>query len=157
MHIETERKFLVRDDSWKAAASEAIHMVQGYIAHDGGNTVRVRICGNKAFLTIKGPSANGMSRLEWEKEIPVSDARDLLPLCHGGIIDKTRYIVPEEGGLRFEVDEFHGDNAPLVMAEIELPSEDAPFVRPLWLAEEVTGDRRYYNSYLTVFPFKSWK
>ena len=156
MHVETERKFLVRDSSWKASAVSAVPMVQGYIAHDAGNTVRVRILGDKGILTVKGPSVNGMSRLEWEKEIPLEDARDLIRLCHGGIIDKTRYIVPAGGGLRFEVDEFHGDNAPLVMAEIELPSEDFPFERPQWLGEEVTGDKRYYNSWLTVHPYKGW-
>ena len=156
MHVETERKFLVRDSSWKASAVSAIPMVQGYIAHDAGNTVRVRILGDKGILTVKGPSVNGMSRLEWEKEIPLEDARDLIRLCHGGIIDKTRYIVPAGGGLRFEVDEFHGDNAPLVMAEIELPSEDFPYERPQWLGEEVTGDKRYYNSWLTVHPYKGW-
>ena len=157
MHIETERKFLVRDDSYKKEAVKSYRIKQGYIAHDGGNTVRVRIRDNEGFLTIKGPSRNGMSRAEWEKLIPVADAEALLKLCHGGFIDKTRHIVPCGDGLAFEVDEFHGDNEGLVMAEIELPSDDSQYPRPSWLGEEVTGDKRYYNSFLTRFPYKFWQ
>lgn len=156
MHVETERKFLVKDASYKDEAVKSYRIKQGYIAHDGGNTVRVRVRDNEGFLTIKGPSANGMSRAEWEIGISLADADALLRLCHGGFIDKTRHIVPC-GGLFFEVDEFHGDNEGLVMAEIELPSEDAPFAKPSWLGAEVTGDKRYYNSYLTRCPFKAWK
>lgn len=157
MHIETERKFLVRDDSYKKEAVKSYRIKQGYIAHDGGNTVRVRIRDNEGFLTIKGPSRNGMSRAEWEKLIPVADAEALLQLCHGGFIDKTRHIIPCSDGLAFEVDEFHGDNEGLTMAEIELPGEDVGFPRPSWLGEEVTGDKRYYNSFLTRFPYKFWQ
>ena len=186
MHIETERKFLVLDDSYKKEAVAAHRIAQGYIAHDGGNTVRVRILDGTGILTIKGPSFNGMTRAEWEKEIPLEDAEALLRLCHGGIIDKVRHIVPVPGsgedpfgtfartGLRsnvekgsslepegeslrcFEVDEFRGENEGLVMAEIELGSEDEAFARPAWLGPEVTGDRRYYNSYLSKCPFKQW-
>lgn len=157
MHIETERKFLVRSDAYRAEAVAARHIQQGYIAHDGGNTVRVRILDGQGILTIKGRSLDGgLSRPEWEMEIPTREALDLLPLCHGGHIDKTRHIVPAAGTLVFEVDEFHGDNAGLVMAEIELPSADTPFPRPDWLGEEVTGDKRYYNSYLTQHPYKTW-
>lgn len=157
MNIETERKFLVRDDSFKAEAVRTLRIRQGYIAHEAGKTVRVRIADDRGYLTIKGPSANGISRLEWEREIPLQDAEDLMELCSDGRIDKTRFIVPASGGRKFEVDEFYGDNEGLVMAEIELGSEDEAFVRPAWLGEEVTGDRRYYNSHLLTYPFKAWK
>ena len=110
----------------------------------------------KGVLTIKGRSLDGISRPEWEKEIPLGDALDLFPLCAGGDIDKTRYIVPCGEGRAFEVDEFHGENEGLVMAEIELGAPDEPFARPEWLGEEVTGDKRFYNSYLTKHPFKTW-
>jgi len=166
MNIETERKFLVKDASFKEQAVKAYHIRQGYIAHDSGNTVRIRIRDNQGFLTIKGPSLDGMSRKEWEKEIPLQDARELFLLCKPGTIDKVRYIVPaqkegapsEEAPCRyFEVDEFRGENEGLVMAEIELGSPDEPFTRPGWLGEEVTGDRRYYNAQLSRNPFKYWK
>lgn len=157
MNIETERKFLVRDDSFRSQAVRSIRIRQGYIAHEAGKTVRVRISDDKGFLTIKGPSANGISRLEWEREISLQDAEELMVLCSGGMIDKTRFIIPAAGGRKFEVDEFYGDNEGLVMAEIELGSEDEAFDRPSWLGEEVTGDRRYYNSNLLSYPFKDWK
>lgn len=160
-NIETERKFLVRSDAFLARAVKAYRIKQGYIAHDGGNTVRVRIRDNQGFLTIKGPSLDGMSRFEWERELPLQDAEALTALCHG-FIDKTRYLVP--GGTTpagterfFEVDVFHGANEGLVMAELELESPDEPFVRPDWLGEEVTGDRRYYNAYLIHNPYSTWK
>ena len=157
MKIETERKFLVRDSSYKDFETRSHLMKQGYIAHDGGNTVRVRISDGRGILTIKGPSGpRGMSRMEWEKEIPLRDAEDLFLLCHGGKVEKVRHIVPAGGGRFFEVDEFLGENSGLVMAEIELGSEDEAFGKPSWLGEEVTGDRRYYNSYLTVHPFSEW-
>ncbi len=156
MHIETERKFLVNDDSYKEMETECHRLTQGYICREKGRTVRVRLWDDRAYLTIKGAgSASGMSRYEWEKEIPVDEARGLMALCREGIIDKTRYIVPF-GGHDFEVDEFHGDNAGLVMAEIELENESEPFGRPGWLGKEVTGDRRYYNSMLTLHPFSEW-
>ncbi len=183
MHIETERKFLVINDLYKKSAVASHRIAQGYIAHDGGNTVRIRIQDRTGILTIKGPMLGGMSRQEWEREIALEDAEALLGLCQGGIIDKTRHIVPalpagdspcgafartglqsnaEQGespaGTRcFEVDEFHGENEGLVMAEIELGSEDEDFERPDWLGKEVTGDRRYYNSYLSHNPFKYWE
>jgi len=156
MHIETERKFLVENDAYKKDAVKSYRIKQGYIAHDGGNTVRVRIRDNEGFLTIKGRTFNGMSRPEWEIKIPQADAEALLGLCHGGFIDKTRHIVPC-GELAFEVDEFHGPNEGLTMAEIELPSTSKQFPRPQWLGEEVTGDRRFYNSYLSNYPYKTWK
>lgn len=158
MSIETERKFLVRDDSFKSEAVRTLRIKQGYIAHDAGRTVRVRIADDKGFLTIKGPSMNGgISRFEWEREIPLQDAEDLMLLCKDGKIDKTRFIIPAANGRKFEVDEFYGDNEGLVMAEIELGSEDEAFVRPSWLGDEVTGDKRYYNSHLLTYPFKDWK
>ena len=156
MHIETERKFLVRNDSFKAEAVASHRIRQGYIAHDGGRTVRVRLWDDEGVLTIKGPSMEGgMSRYEWEKELTRPEAEDLFLLCKPGMVDKTRWIVPA-GFRKFEVDEFHGENEGLVMAEIELGSEDEAFERPSWLGEEVTGDKRYYNSYLARYPFKSW-
>ena len=159
MHIETERKFLVLDDGFKAAAVRSCRIRQGYIAHDGGNTVRIRIRDRQGILTIKGPSdASGLSRKEWEKEIPLPEAEELFLLCRGGVVDKTRYIVPAEGTDRyFEVDEFHGANEGLVVAEIELSSEDEPFDRPAWLGQEVSDDPRYYNSHLLIHPYNTWK
>ena len=157
MNIEIERKFLVKDESFKSMATESHRLTQGYICKENGRTVRVRLWDDKGYLTIKGAgSASGMSRYEWEKEISAEDARDLFMLCQSGIIDKTRYIVPVDGKT-FEVDEFYGENAGLVMAEIELESEDAAFTRPSWLGKEVTGDRRYYNSMLSVHPFSEWR
>ena len=155
MEIETERKFLVLDDGYKAQAVESHRIRQGYIAHDMGRSVRVRILDDQGFLTIKGPFIGVGSRPEWEKEISLQEAEDLFLLCKPGSIDKTRWIVPA-GERVFEVDEFHGENEGLVMAEIELKSQDEAFVRPSWLGEEVTGDKRYYNGYLARNPFKSW-
>ena len=157
-HIETERKFLVKDSSYRLAATESIRMIQGYICREPGRTVRVRIAGDKAWLTIKGPgSDSGMSRYEWEKEIPADEAAGLMGLCPAELapIDKTRYMVPY-GGHVFEVDEFHGKNEGLIMAEVELASESEDFSRPDWLGMEVTGDRRYYNSMLIASPYSSW-
>ena len=153
--IEIERKFLVSGD-FKASAVEAFHIVQGYLSTSAGVTVRVRTKGDKAYLTIKGKtSESGLSRFEWEKEISVDEAAGLLALCGGKVIDKTRYIVPF-GGHVFEVDEFHGDNVGLIMAEVELSSEDEEFGKPEWLGEEVTGDKRYYNSQLLHNPVNKW-
>ena len=156
MNIETERKFLVKDEGFKAQAVENHRIRQGYIAHDGGRTVRVRLWDDTGVLTIKGPSMDGgMSRYEWEKEISREEAEDLFLLCKPGMVDKTRWIIPA-GERKFEVDEFHGENEGLVMAEIELGSPDEAFEKPSWLGEEVTGDKRYYNSYLARNPFKYW-
>lgn len=157
MHIETERKFLVKNDDYKGQAKVIHSMTQGYIAHDSGRTVRVRISDGQGYLTIKGPSANGISRAEWEMEIPLEDAKSLMLLCKSGIIDKTRYVVPAGNGRFFEVDEFYGDNKGLVVAEIELGAENEAFNKPEWLGEEVTGDHRYYNSSLCTMPYKDWK
>ena len=156
MHTETERKFIVKNEDFRAQATESHRISQGYIAHDGGNTVRVRILDKKGILTIKGPS-NGISRAEWEIEIPLGDAEELMLLTRSGRIEKTRHIVPAKDSVRYwEIDEFRGDNEGLIMAEIELGSEDESFDKPSWLGEEVTGDPRYYNSYLSKVPFKSW-
>ena len=155
MNIETERKFLVLNDDYKAQAVKSYRICQGYIAHDSGRTVRVRIRDGKGFLTIKGPSIIPGCRPEWEKEISLQEAEELFPFCKPGSVDKTRWIVPA-GERCFEVDEFHGENEGLVMAEIELGSPDEPFASPSWLGEEVTEDMRYYNGYLAEHPYKTW-
>jgi CYTH domain-containing protein len=155
MAQEIERKFLVSGD-YKSMATEHIRITQGYISSAHGRTVRVRMAGEKAFLTIKGASNDaGTSRFEWEKPIEPDDARELMKLCEPGMIDKIRHIVPY-GGHRFEVDEFFGENEGLVVAEVELASEDEAFERPPFLDKEVTGDRRYYNSCLTKLPYTKW-
>lgn len=155
MAIEIERKFLVAGD-YKARAAGSERIVQGYLASEGVCTVRVRIRGERAFLTVKGPSSDGIARSEWEYAIPVGDAMRMLALCRGGVIDKRRYLVPA-GRHTFEVDEFYGDNEGLTVAEVELASVDEPFERPEWIGAEVTGDRRYYNSHLVRNPYKNWK
>ena len=152
---EIERKFLVAGD-FRRGVSGASHIVQGYLSSARGRTVRVRLRDERGWITVKGP-AQGLTRIEWEKEIPAGEAQLLLSLCEPGIIDKTRYLVPAADGKHvWEVDEFHGDNEGLLVAEIELASEDDAFERPAWLGEEVTGDRRYYNSALTKYPYKDW-
>ena len=153
---EIERKFLVLSDAFKAAAVTQNRIVQGYLNSDPERTVRVRIKGNKGFLTIKGKgNASGTTRLEWEKEIPVSEAELLLPLCEKGMIDKIRYEVPV-GNHVYEVDVFSGDNDGLIVAEIELNTEEEFFEKPNWLGEEVTGEERYYNAFLSNSPYKNW-
>lgn len=155
MPQEIERKFLVAGD-YKSSAASSSRIVQGYISSGRGRTVRVRIRGDRGYLTIKGPSTDGgLSRYEWEKEIPLDDARDLMKLCDGGVIDKTRYLV-SFGGHTFEVDEFYGDNKGLVVAEVELAAPDEPFERPPFLGKEVTGDVRYYNAQLMRQPYCTW-
>lgn len=154
--IETERKFLVVSDTYKKEAFSKKRIIQGYLSSNPERTVRVRIKENKAYLTIKGSSnASGMSRFEWEKEIAVAEAKNLLLLCEKGVIDKTRFEV-KVGNHIYEVDEFYGENEGLEMAEIELQSETELFEKPEWLGEEVTNDKRYYNSYLSKNPFKDW-
>jgi len=158
MSQEIERKFLVRGE-FRDEAVRSVRMAQGYLCPGSGKTVRVRIAGEKAYLTIKGPSYDGgLSRFEWEKEISIEDARALLTLAEDSIIDKTRYYIPSDDGRHtWEVDEFYGDNEGLVVAEIELLSAVDTFPKPSWLGEEVTGDRRYYNAQLTRNPYKNWK
>lgn len=154
--IEIERKFLVSSDAFKTEAFKENTIAQGYLNSAPERTVRVRIKGDKGFLTIKGISnASGLSRFEWEKEIPVEDAKKLLLLCEKGVIDKTRFEV-KVGNHIFEVDEFHGENKGLTVAEVELQSETETFEKPDWLGEEVTNDNRYYNAYLSNHPFTSW-
>ncbi|MBP3832855.1 MAG: CYTH domain-containing protein [Bacteroidaceae bacterium] len=157
MPLEIERKFLVLDDSYKNLATSSSHIKQGYIYSGKGKTIRVRIRDERGYLTIKGPSDKaGLCRYEWEKEIDLHDAEELMRLCEPGIIDKTRYIIPS-GKHTFEVDEFFGENQGLVMAEVELVSEEEPFEKPPFIGEEVTGDRRYYNSHLRENPYSRWK
>lgn len=155
MGREIERKFLVKGGFEKAALG-CVHVVQGYLSSDPQRIVRVRLKGEKGYLTVKGPGA--LNRFEWEKEISADEAEALLSLAEPGIVDKTRYLVSAgDGRHTWEVDVFHGDNEGLVVAEIELSSEDDPFDRPDWLGEEVTGDPRYYNSSLRAHPYKEWK
>ena len=154
--IEIERKFLVKSDAFKNEAFSKSRIVQGFLNSDAERTVRVRIKGDMGFLTVKGISnASGTSRFEWEKEIPLSEAEQLLSLCEKGSIDKTRYFVKADKHI-FEVDEFHGENDGLVVAEIELNDENETFQKPNWLGKEVTGEVKYYNSQLAKNPFKNW-
>lgn len=156
MANEIERKFLVSGE-FKKLASKETRIVQGYLSSVPERTVRVRIKGDKGFITIKGiGNASGASRYEWEKEIPKNEVEELLKICEPGVIDKTRYLV-KVGEHTFEVDEFYGENNGLVLAEIELSTESEKFVKPEWLGEEVTGDTKYYNSMLMKNPFTKWK
>lgn len=154
--IEIERKFLVLTNDFKNDASTEKRIVQGYLNSHPERTVRVRIKGEQGFITIKGKgSESGTTRLEWEKEIPASETELLLTLCEKGIIDKIRYEIPY-GNHLYEVDEFFGDNAGLIIAEIELDEENETFEKPYWLGKEVTGDERYYNAYLSHKPYTTW-
>ena len=156
MALEIERKFLVKDDSYKAMAYSASRIAQGYICSARGRTVRVRIRDEKGYLTIKGPADSmGLGRYEWEKEIPVQEAQELMRLCEPGMIDKTRYLV-KSGKHVFEVDEFYGENEGLTVADVELESADESYEKPDFIGEEVTGDVRYYNSFLMKNPFTRW-
>ena len=157
MAQEIERKFLVEGDAYRALAFDSSRISQGYISSGNGRTVRVRIRDERGYLTIKGPSADGgLSRYEFETEIPLDDARDLLGLCEPGTIEKTRYLVRSTDGHIFEVDEFYGDNEGLVMAEVELRSAEESFEKPDFIGKEVTGDRRFYNSHLRRYPYRLW-
>ncbi len=156
MGKEIERKFLVKGD-FKPFVGKQTRIVQGYLSSVPERTVRVRIKGDKGFLTIKGVgNDSGASRFEWEKEIPPTETEELLKICEPGVIDKTRFLV-KAGNHTFEVDEFYGENQGLVLAEIELASETETFEKPEWLGEEVTGDTKYYNSMLMKNPFTKWK
>ena len=155
MGNEIERKFLVKGD-FKPLVSKQTRIIQGYLSSVPERTVRVRVKGDKGYITIKGiGNASGASRFEWEKEVPVNEINDLLKICEPGVIDKTRYLV-KAGPHTFEVDEFYGENQGLVLAEIELGSETEAFEKPAWLGDEVTGDTRYYNSMLMKNPFTRW-
>tara|TARA_R110000868_G_scaffold124959_6_gene330158 strand:- start:6306 stop:6779 length:474 start_codon:yes stop_codon:yes gene_type:complete len=154
--IEIERKFLVTSDTFKNLAIAKNRIVQGFLNTDPERTVRVRIIGEMAFLTVKGKgNETGVTRFEWEKEISVFDAGELLKIAEPGIIDKIRYEV-KVGNHIFEVDEFFEDNQGLVIAEIELSSESEFFEKPDWLGEEVSGITKYYNSQLSKNPFVKW-
>jgi len=155
MGKEIERKFLVKGE-FKSDTKKETRITQGYLSSIPERTVRVRVKGDNGFITIKGiGSESGASRYEWEKEIPVDEVKDLLKICEPGVIDKTRFLV-DSGNHTFEVDEFHGENNGLVVAEIELDSETEFFEKPEWLGEEVTGNTKYYNSMLMKNPYTKW-
>ena len=157
MKKEIERKFLVKGD-FRSLAIKSYRIVQAYLSSVPERSVRVRIMGDKAFITVKGVSSESvLSRFEWEKEIEINEAEHLLDICEPGIIEKTRFIVPEKNGLFFEVDQFYGENTGLVIAEIELPDEHFVIEFPAWLGKEVTGDERFYNVFLSVNPFSKWE
>ncbi len=155
MAQEIERKFLVTNDSWRQLAKGQPYC-QGYLATaEPGQSVRVRIAGDQGFLTIKGP-AQGVTRAEFEYSIPLADAQKMLEtLCQRPFIQKMRYRLPIDDVV-WEIDEFEGDNAGLIIAEVELHSEEQPFERPDWLGEEVSGQTRYYNSSLVKNPYSNW-
>ena len=156
MMIEIERKFLVISDKYKLDSYKNTRITQGFLSTDPERTVRVRVKGDKGFLTIKGKSnISGTSRFEWEKEINLQEAENLLKLCQKGIIDKIRYEVKSNTHI-YEIDEFFGDNKGLIVAEIELNSEKEAYERPNWLGKEVTGDKKYYNSQLSIKSFNEW-
>lgn len=161
MAIEIERKFTVVGDAWRRAAEKSVRMAQGYLNDSGAvqrgaqkASVRVRIAGGRAFLNLKSREL-GHTRQEFDYEIPVADAEALLALCVGGLVEKTRHYV-RHGGFLWELDEFAGDNAGLVVAEIELPSADTGFERPEWAGREVTDEPRYYNLALAERPYSRW-
>ena len=154
MPQEIERKFLLKNDGWRAQAHRSQRMSQGYLASGGRVSVRVRIAGDEAWLNMKTGRV-GASRQEYEYAIPADEARELLALADGPLIDKTRHYV-EHDGMTWEVDEFHGDNAGLVVAELELESEGQRFATPSWLGKEVTMHARYYNSRLVQYPYRAW-
>lgn len=155
-HLEIERKFLVKSDVYKTFATSQERIVQGFLNTDPERTVRIRIKGGKGYLTVKGKgNESGTTRFEWETEIMVAEAMNLIDLCEPVILEKIRFEVPAAGHL-FEVDEFLGENKGLTIAEIELRHEDERFEKPDWLGKEVTGDNRYYNSQLSKEPFIQW-
>ena len=154
MSIEIERKFLVKHDDWKAGVQDSVDCRQGYIVSDVRKTVRIRILGRQGFLTVKG-ATSGISRMEFEYEIDLPDAQYMLMLCDHHVVEKTRHYVSHSGFI-WEVDEFHGLNAGLVMAEVELESEEQNVEPPEWIGEEVSGDERYFNGYLSKHPYSTW-
>lgn len=156
MSLEIERKFLVKNDSYKKASYKCISITQGFLNSNKNRVVRIRIADNKGYITIKGLSSkNGTTRYEWEKEIELIEAKSLLNLCEKGVIIKKRYLINHNEWL-YEVDEFDGDNKGLVIAEIELKNEKEIFEKPEWLGKEVTGVTKYYNSELKNNSFKNW-
>lgn len=156
MAVEIERKFLVKNNSFKQESFAEKSMKQGYLNSNKNRTVRIRITDDKAFITVKGNSnSTGVSRFEWEKEIDKLEAEELLLLCETTIIEKNRFYVKSHQHV-YEIDEFFGDNYGLIIAEVELKKEDEAYTKPLWLGEEVTGQKKYYNSKLSKNPFKDW-
>ena len=160
MPLEIERKFLPASEGWRALAGTGVRYVQGYLMAEKGRTVRVRLVedaeGERGLLTIKGPAgASAIARAEYEYPIPPADARELLTLCPSALIEKTRYRIPLDG-LNWEVDEFHGENAGLVVIEVELAREDQEIVLPDWVGSEVSRDARYKNAMLSRNPYKNW-
>lgn len=156
MKLEIERKFLVKNNNFKKEASQSIRIIQRYLSSLPERTVRIRIKGDLGFITIKGlGNESGITRYEWEREIPYQDAKDLLAICEYGEIDKIRHIV-KYSEYAFEVDEYNGENKGLVIAEIELSSEKETFLKPDWLGKEVTGVKKYYNSMLMKSPYTKW-
>lgn len=157
MAKEIERKFLVRNDSWRVMVGEGVRMRQGYVPAEGHVSVRVRVAGDKAWVTLKSPAVDNV-RGEWEYEIPVADAEEMLDsICQKPQIEKVRYTIPVPGFAHgWEIDVFGGENAPLVMAEIEMPDVDTPVELPDWIGEEVTGDHRYSNLALARCPYSTW-
>ena len=154
--IEIERKFLVTSDAFKLEAFQHMRITQGFLNTHPERTVRVRLKGEDGYITVKGKSSDdGLKRFEWENKISSTEARALLELCEAGIIDKTRYLVTQ-GAHVFEIDEFHGENQGLIVAEIELNHETEAFDKPSWLGKEVTGDTKYYNSQLSKTPYNTW-
>ncbi len=156
MNIEIERKFLVSDD-FRAFIHQSVKIKQGFLNTDPERTVRIRVKGKKAFITVKGKSSkDGLERLEWEKEINIQEAENLFPLCENQPIEKIRHEIKEKNHV-FEVDEFLGENKGLILAEVELKSKDEKMMLPKWILKEVTGNLKYYNSYISQNPFKNWR
>ena len=157
MAQEIERKFLVKNEGFKVESFKQTRITQGYLSSVPERTVRIRVKGSRGYITIKGiGNHSGASRFEWEKEIPAQEVMDLMQIAEPGVIDKIRYQV-QKGGYIWEVDEFYGENQGLIVAEIELQSEDESFEHPEWLGAEVTGDAKYYNSMLMKHPYSEWK
>ncbi len=154
MATEIERKFLVSSDDWRIQVRKSVDMQQGYLSSNGRSSIRIRVSDQAAFINIKSATL-GVRRSEFEYPVPLPDAREMLTLCEGALIDKTRHYIDFEGHT-WEVDVFRGDNAGLVVAEIELGDETEPFVRPDWLGDEVSDDTRYYNVCLVSHPYKNW-
>ena len=155
--IEIERKFLINNMGFKEMASSKNHITQGFLNTDPKRTVRIRIYGEEAYITVKGKgNASGTTRFEWERPISVQDAKALLPLCEPGVLEKIRYRVPV-GKHIFEVDEFLGENKGLYVAEVELSDEDEGYEKPVWLGSEITGEIKYYNSQLSKNPYTTWE
>lgn len=153
---EIERKFLVKDSSFKAQSFKSYHIIQAYLNSNPTRCVRVRIMDDKGYITVKGKATEtGLSKFEWEKEIPEKEARELLNLCESGVLEKERFLVNYKDYL-FEVDVFTGLNAGLIIAEVEISHEAEIFEKPDWLGEEVTGNVQYFNSYLSRHPFNGW-